>query len=209
MTAAAEVAWGLPAVVTGGVLASFALGCAAATAWGRQPGPRVEPPTTRERRGVPTVSTDDAPARDHVLLPPPTVRVGGGEVVLWTWMRHEHPHPEGLAKRVVRRFYDAAAGDAEVAAYFHGIDMPVLQAHFVRAFIRLADRGLTADDVRVLAQRHESVRDTAGRRITPEVFDKVVVALGGALHAEGVPMTTIEQIARMCLPIKTAMTSAA
>jgi truncated hemoglobin YjbI len=155
------------------------------------------------------MDTDDAPVRDHLLLPPPTVRVGEGEVVLWTWMRHQHPHPEGLAARVVHRFYDAAAGDPEVAAYFHGIDVPVLRAHFVRAFIGLADRGLTADDVRVLAERHESARDTAGRRITPEVFDRVVVALGGALHAEGVPMATIEQIARMCLPIRTAMTSAA
>lgn len=204
MTAAVLAAWGLPAVVTGGVLASFALG--RATARVRPAGPsrhRTAPPT----RGTPMTTTDDVPMHDEPFLPPPTVRVGDREVVLWTWMRHEHPHPEGLVKRVVRRFYDAAAQDPEVAAYFHGIDMPVLQAHFVRAFVTLADRGMTADDLRTLAHRHETVRDTAGRRITPGVFDKVVIALGGALHAEGIPMATIEQVARMCLPIKSAMTS--
>lgn len=200
---AAGLAWGLPAVVSGGVLASFALGCAAARV--RPTGPsrhRAAPPTG----GTPTTATD-VPTRRHPFLPPPTVRVGEDEVVLWTWMRHEHPHPEGLVERVVRRFHDAAVRDPEVAAYFHGVDVPVLRAHFVRVLVTLADRGMTAVELRTLAHRHGTVRDTAGRRITPGVFDTVVVALGGALHAEGVPGATVGQVVRMCLPIRSAMTS--
>lgn len=207
--------WTLPTVVVAALMASFAIGYAARAGWTCS-SPRhtasanVQGSATAagivasSRRSDATMT--GRRATDDLLLPPATVSVDGNEVVLWTWMRHEHSHPDGLVKRVVSRFYAAAAQDPEVASYFHGVDMPVLQAHFVRAFITLADKGLTATGVASLAARHRTVRDTAGRPITPEVFDKVVFALGQAMHAEGIPAATIAQIARMCLPIKMVMT---
>jgi truncated hemoglobin YjbI len=190
-------------LLTAGALLAFAGGWVGGAVWTRQDA-RPAPPitTTQPRRVTPMTQTDDT-----LLFPPPTVLVDDQDVVLWTWMRHHHPRPEGLAQRVVKRFYDAAAHDPEVADYFVGIDLPGLQRHFVRAFIALADRGLTTAAVHDLADRHATVRNTRGEPVSVAVFDRVVAALGASLHAEGVPTDAIRHIVAMCVPIRTAMTA--
>lgn len=207
-----------PAVLlAAGVLLAFVSGCTTGAVWMRlgercpaHRGGSTSNPTAPRPVGPgrenPTMTTQ-AHRDDVVVFPAPTVRVDDEDVVLWTWMRHHHPRPEGLAQRVVRRFYDAAARDVEVADYFVGVDLPGLQRHFVRAFILLADKGLTTGSLRNLATRHAVVRNTTDQPVTPAVFDKVVAALGAALHAEGVPTDAIHHIARMCAPIRTALTT--
>lgn len=190
-------------LLTAGPLLAFAGGWVGGAVWTRHD-TRPAPPTTTPHPERPAEMTQ---TDDTLLFPPPTVPVDDQDVVLWTWMRHHHPRPEGLAQRVVKRFYDTAAHDPEVADYFVGIDLPGLQRHFVRAFIVLADRGLTAGTVHDLAVRHSTVRNTRGEPVSAAVFDRVVAALGASLHAEGVPTDAVRHVAAMCVPIRTAMTA--
>lgn len=201
----------LPAVVvtTAGVVLVLAVGALLA---GRCRRPLAGPPAAAVPAGPPVGEfADSALPLDrrpdpyeslpdgHLLAPAP--KVGGSSVVLAEWLRH-HSGRDGVWQEVVAEFYGRAARVPVVADYFTGVDLPVLQRHFVAALVIVTGRGLTAGTVRRLAAKHTNVRNSAGAPITPAIFDAVVSTLAGVLDDYGVPPATIREITALVAPLR-------
>ena len=142
----------------------------------------AEPPAPVEREPM-----DLSPG--YVLHPAPRI----GEVTLRDWLIHRHPreHREGqhgVWGEVVAEFYEAAATDPEIAAYFKHTDMPRLQAHFCSALCILTHTGLTVGARDAMRTKH------AGLGITGPVYERTILALAGVLTSKGVPETAINDL---------------
>jgi truncated hemoglobin YjbI len=138
------------------------------------------PPVAPEPKALPA---------GHVLHPAPRI----GEVTLRDWLIHRHPreHREGqhgIWGEVVAEFYEAAAADPEIAAYFKDTDMPRLQSHFCSALCILTHTGLTVGALNAMRTKH------AGRGITGPVYERTIMALAGVLEGKGVPGTAITDL---------------
>jgi truncated hemoglobin YjbI len=119
----------------------------------------------------------------HVLHPAPRI----GNDTLRDWLIHRYMR-DGVWAEVVAKFYDAAAADPEIKAYFKDTDMPRLQAHFCSALCILTHTGLTVGALNAMRAKH------ARLGITGPVFDRTVLALAGVLDAVGVPDSAVQQL---------------
>ena len=135
---------------------------------------------------------------DWLVAPPPM----GGDLTLRDWLVHFSTERDRVWPSVVATFYRRAAGVPEIADYFREADMPKLQQHFARALTIVAGNGLRANTVRRLRDAHAYVTDSAGRPITPEIYDAAIGTLVGVLREQGVPPAAIAQLATTIAPLK-------
>lgn len=144
---------------------------------------------------------------DHLLVPAPVVYdpANPEPFTLRDWLVHYNPHRDNAWPHVVGRFYAEAAQMPSIASFFAGVDMAGLQRHFTAMLMIVSHHGLTVGTVERMREAHGSVRDEAGRPITTAVYDDVVSVLAGVLAREGVPFSTIKQLARTVLPLRDAI----
>jgi truncated hemoglobin YjbI len=139
---------------------------------------------------------------DHLLAPAPTVSVHCGVVSVPEWLKRYHPRGDGLLMEAVQEMYRRAAGVPAIADYFGAADLSTLPRHFHATLSVVATRGLTVGLARRMAAAHAHVKDSAGRRITVEVFDAVVGTLAGILAEYGLPEATLRQVAAAVAPLR-------
>lgn len=126
---------------------------------------------------------------DPVIAGPPQVR---GDSVR-DWLAH-YTHGCYSWNDAVARFYERAAADPQIASYFHGVDLAVLQRHFTAAMVIVTSKGLTIKTADRMAQLHSGVRDRNGNPVTGEVYDKTVGILVSVLAGMGVPRSAVEDL---------------
>jgi truncated hemoglobin YjbI len=139
----------------------------------------------------------------RILAPGPTVDTPTGRVSLLEWLIHLRGAEVWAS--VVATFYQRAAADPQVAAYFTGIDLVDLQRHFIRALKIIAEHGVTVGLVRNLHQRHANVRNKSGEPITGDIWDTVVAVLATVLAEQGVPPRTLVVLATTLAPLRAAI----
>jgi hemoglobin len=101
---------------------------------------------------------------------------------------------------VVEDFYERVLADAQLAAWFVGIDVRRLKAH-QRAFITVAIGGPDAYAGRSMTDAH------AGLAITREAFGLVVDHLVATLARFDVPGEAIEKIGAALAPLEAEIVS--
>lgn len=99
-------------------------------------------------------------------------------------------------------FYDKVLADPVLAPYFTQTDMARQKTH-MRAFLAVALGGPSIYAGRDMAAAH------AGRGITNEAFDHVVMHLVATLTELGVPAQTIEAIGGSLAPLRSDVVEAA
>lgn len=148
---------------------------------------------------------------DRQITGPPLV----GGVTLRSWLVHYHGDPttsatdDGVWARVVREFYTRAAQDSVVASYFGDLDedgMAALQRHFLAMLVMLTSSGLTSRMVSRLHAGHAHVRSAAGEPITPDAYDRAVMALVGVLRDYGVPPQGLTALSKTIWPLREILT---
>jgi truncated hemoglobin YjbI len=141
----------------------------------------------------------------HLLTAPPTIATSSGPVTLGDWLIHYNTKGDQVWPTVVATFYERAAAIPTVADYFTRADMARLQRHFVRALTIVVSRGLTVGMVRRIQKAHLSTRNSQGGGISSEIYETVMGILVGVLLEEGVPRSTIEQLAVVIAPLRDAI----
>jgi truncated hemoglobin YjbI len=149
-------------------------------------------------RRVPVQRGIDPALQDRRLTPPPMV----GDLTLRDWLVHFSTERDRVWPAVVATFYRRAANVPEIADYFRETDMVRLQQHFARALTMVTGTGLTEATVRRLQQAHFGVHDSAGRPITPEIYDAVIGTLVEVLREQRVPASAIGQLADTIAPLR-------
>jgi len=147
--------------------------------------------------------TGDGRRPDEVVTGPPIL----DGVTLYQWMSDRNPLGHNVWSKVVAEFYTDAAGEPEIAAYFAATlakpnGWEILQQHFLRVLMMVADKGVTVGDLRYLRAKHWRVSTPDGHRITGPVYDAVVNVLVGSLRRHGVPPQGIEALAATIEPIR-------
>jgi truncated hemoglobin YjbI len=123
----------------------------------------------------------------ELLAPPPMV----GPDTLRTWIKEHHPYRDDAWPLVVAEFYKRAAADPDVADYFRGVDLDVLQQHFMRALILVSHTGVTRGTVNAMKDRHAAVTNSAGEPITAGIYDRVIGVLVDVLREANVPASAL------------------
>jgi hemoglobin len=195
----------IEAFIIAGMSLAFLLGIAAGGAAFRSPSPAVNGGAVRASMDTRSQG-DEHVSIDTVIVAAPVVDDPvGGRMNLRSWAQQYHPQRDGVWTAIVKTFYELAAADPDVADYFGRMDMVPLQKHFVQVLVALTQRGLTMRMIQRLGDSHTYVANSVGVGITDSVFDKVGAALEGALRSQGVPEDTIDQVAEMLVPIRSAM----
>lgn len=153
-------------------------------------------PPARHRLGSP----DRARPVDTLIEGPPAV---AGDTVK-DWLQH-YTYGRRSWADAVAEFYRRAARDPEIADYFRGVDLERLQRHFTAAMIMITGRGLRASTVERIRAAHEPIRNSAGRPITGDVYDRVIGVLVSILVEWDVPRSAIVDLARVIGPFRAAV----
>lgn len=161
------------------------------------------------KKGTAAVKATDRLTDPPMLTTPYGERVSLGEFLRKTPRRSGNDAWEW----VVSEFYTRAAGDVRIAPYFANVDIEVLQRHFLATIKMVCSDGLTVGAIRAMDDRHTAVRDLAGNRITPEVYDLTVSVLGQVigeqLRRDGVePGPVIDQLLVTVAPLRAAIAPA-
>jgi hemoglobin len=153
----------------------------------------------------PAAPRTDVAGPDPIISGPPQVPSSSGEVDNVRDFLLHHTRGRYTWADAVSRFYDRAAGDPQIASYFHGVDMPELQRHFTAAIGIVTSKGLTARTLIRMAEVHDRVHDRDGRPITGEVYDRTVGILIGVLVEMGVPRRAVEELGDVVAPLRRAI----
>jgi hypothetical protein len=158
--------------------------------------------TTHRAAGV-RVPPEDRRRPDEVVTEPPMI----DGVTLYQWLTTRSPHRDNVWPLVVREFYERAAAEPAVLAYFHRTlakpdGMNILQGHFLRALHTVADKGITVGTLRYLRAKHARVDTLAGVPITGPVYDAVIATLVAVLVRYGVPQAGIAALGQTIEPIR-------
>ena len=147
---------------------------------------------------------------DHMLILAPLIPdpVTGVMLTLRKYLMTYHELGRNVWAEVVTNFYNRAALDNEIADYFAGVDLIVLQSHFLAALMTVTGEGLTVGTVRHLHDRHRDVRNSKGVLITPVIYDRtagtLVVVIRDALRQTKLadPDPVLKSVQRMALVLR-------